>query len=130
MPVVVVADQQGQVAACDGFLDELGLLDPTGLGAKGREREQQEGKRQQELGRCMSQRASLMKRGRVCGKSIPQNEAGGKWAFEVCSPAVFSVSGLACLDSAPGGAGGLTLPRFDFIGQPAVCRQPGQLLHT
>jgi len=39
VPVVVVADQQGQVAACDGFLDELGLLDPTGLGAKGRERE-------------------------------------------------------------------------------------------
>jgi hypothetical protein len=49
VPVVVVADQQGQIAACDGFLDEFGLLDAAGFCGIGRKREQQEGKRQQEL---------------------------------------------------------------------------------
>ena len=48
MPVVVVADQQSQIAACDGFLDEFGLLDATGFSGKGRKREQQEGNRQRE----------------------------------------------------------------------------------
>jgi hypothetical protein len=44
----------------------------------------------------------------VCGKSIPQLEQGSKrpWGVKVCSPTVFSVSGLTFLDSPPGGAGG------------------------
>jgi len=47
-----------------------------------------------------------------CGRSIPQLEQGSKRpsASEVRSPAVFSVSGLTCSDSPPGGAGGLTPP--------------------
>ena len=48
----------------------------------------------------------------VCGKSIPQKEAGGKGlsASKVRSPTVLSVSGLTSLNSPPGGAGGLTPP--------------------
>ena len=48
----------------------------------------------------------------VCGKSIPQKEAGGKGlsASKVRSPTVLSVGGLTFLDSPPGGAGGLTPP--------------------
>ena len=48
----------------------------------------------------------------VCGKSIPQLEQGSKRhsAYKVCSPTVFSVSGLTFMDSPPGGAGGLTPP--------------------
>ena len=47
----------------------------------------------------------------VCGKSIPQLEQGSKRhsAYKVCSPTVFSVSGLTFRDSPPGG-GGLTPP--------------------
>ena len=48
----------------------------------------------------------------VCGKSIPQLEQGSKrpWGVKVCSPTVFSVSGLTFLDSPPGGAGGGLTP--------------------
>jgi len=47
----------------------------------------------------------------VCDRSIPQLEQGSKrpCGGKVCSPAVFSVSGLTFLDSPPGG-GGLTPP--------------------
>ena len=50
----------------------------------------------------------------VCGKSIPQKEAGGKGlsASKVRSPTVFSGSGLTCLDSPPGGAGVAALPKI------------------
>ncbi len=46
--VVVVADQQGQIAACDGFLDEFGLLDPTllGVGSAGECKGEEEGEAQ------------------------------------------------------------------------------------
>jgi hypothetical protein len=40
VPVVVVADQQSQIAACDGFLDEFGLLDATLLRKNGAGKQQ------------------------------------------------------------------------------------------
>jgi len=49
----------------------------------------------------------------VCDRSIPQLEQGSKRpsASGVCSPTVFSASGITFLDSPPGGAGGLTPPQ-------------------
>jgi hypothetical protein len=80
---------------------DLNTLNAAGFSGIGRKREQQEGKRQQELAVDMSHRASWDWK-EVCGKSIPQLEQGGKRpaGFEICSPMEGQAhrrSGAACI---------------------------------
>ena len=70
---------------------DLNTLDPTGFSGIGRKCEQQEGKRQQELARDMSQRASLDEAWKRYASGVFHNwskEARGQQASEVCAPTV------------------------------------------
>ena len=70
---------------------DLNTLDPTGFSGIGRKCEQQEGKRQQELARDMSQRASWDEAWKRYASEVFHNwskEARGQQASEVCSPTV------------------------------------------